>query len=210
MIQRKQRALKQIMYLLNVQHDIQHKWVFKIEGYSGSVYYITLLNNSCSCTCPDYKQRHTICKHIYFIIGRVANCYDILDKLNNNPHEFILNKQIENGIINSVLKHQKDEIKQDNNEEDEILNQDINEKEYEDCGICFESLDNGKLVSCNVCKKELHYTCMKRWWKHKYTCPLCRSSFKPSIKEQTIKSNDLFKYFQSSDTVVNNVLNIDI
>ena len=60
-----QRLLK----ALNVDGQIlikrqEHKYL--VVGEAGNQYAVTILDDTCTCTCPDYKFRKTTCKHILY------------------------------------------------------------------------------------------------------------------------------------------------
>lgn len=42
------------------------------------------------------------------------------------------------------------------------------------CAICLEPNEDGDLVKQKCCKNKLHYSCLRKWFKHNPTCPLCR------------------------------------
>ena len=47
------------------------------------------------------------------------------------------------------------------------------EKELEDCVICFETLTIEKTINL-PCKHSFHLDCIKKWVKESATCPMCR------------------------------------
>ena len=38
-----------------------------------------------SCSCIDFKTKKRTCKHLYFIVCRIADNLDLLKKMNDNP-----------------------------------------------------------------------------------------------------------------------------
>jgi len=79
---RESRALNQRMYLLEAEQK-GVCWSFKVEGFSGRNYTVIIGRDKINCTCPDYKIRQNICKHLYFIVGRIACCSESMSMLEN-------------------------------------------------------------------------------------------------------------------------------
>lgn len=73
---RKSRAKQQKIYLIEcLPFDKiidKYRRSYAVMGSTGNVYNVTI-DNSPSCTCPDFQTRHKRCKHIYFILIRVMH-----------------------------------------------------------------------------------------------------------------------------------------
>lgn len=160
---RMKRALGQPMYLISAEYKLTNMWCFEVQGFSGSNYKITLNPTEMKCNCFDFKLRHKLCKHLYFIIARVAKDTDSLVKLNENTNIFIINPNLTSMLKTRLKKCDTNECTNDT----------------DDCVICFESMKNKKIIeSCSICKNSFHIHCLKRWLKTKHTCPLCRTVIK--------------------------------
>ena len=61
------------------------------------------------------------------------------------------------------------------------------EKERDDieCSICYSAIENDcNLWKCSECKHVIHQRCVEVWFKHKNTCPLCRTERNKKEQEQ--------------------------
>jgi hypothetical protein len=45
----------------------------------------------------------------------------------------------------------------------------------EDCGICLDTLAEGRVYTLN-CKHQFHHDCVTKWLTNSPTCPLCRQN----------------------------------
>lgn len=57
--------------LHNVHRDRSKNWRFLINSQIDT-YSVEIKRDSISCTCPDHKYRKVTCKHIFYILGKVA------------------------------------------------------------------------------------------------------------------------------------------
>lgn len=162
-------------------------WQFKVEGSQGKTYNIFMDTMIANCSCPDCSFRHKVCKHIYFIVGRVAQYPELLEQMHHDDilqglltHE--LNQRLFQRIFNRTRK--KEQNDDDDNNETLIKTEDM-------CPICFENeFITTNTLFCPCCNKAVHTSCMRMWWSHqKNTCPLCRGSF-PSPQERRIVNDD--------------------
>jgi uncharacterized Zn finger protein len=199
--ERLNRALKQRMYLISASSDSDTEWYFQVEGYSGTTYSLKFDQHKMQCNCPDYKQRHRICKHIYFIIGRVLKDLPLMDSLKSsdpNISIFDIRENLSdklNIILNPRLNIHK--------EKESIIKPD------EDCAICFEDYENDVDNSqCKTCKKYFHKDCIKVWLKKatRSTCPLCRSSWLSIDTDDSI-CDPMEKFKKSGKIIFNNTEN---
>ncbi len=197
---RKLRGIKQRMFLLGVSYNIEtvidsndstaltdstnltdSNWVFQVKGTT-SDYTVGISAQSVCCSCPDYKTRGGICKHIYFIIGRIAECSGIIDllerEIQNNERESCLTKDeyvtVSNALI-SKLSSRLNSVETTDSKEDKC---DLPDLSDEICVICFEELSNDKVVQCITegqhCKNYYHKVCLDAWLYKSSSCPLCR------------------------------------
>ena len=164
------RGLNQRMYLLNIKKN-SNSWDFGVEGSSRNSYKLQMnQSGNLSCSCPDFRTRHKICKHLYFIIGRIAKLesivYLVKDKLTLQQY-----KHIENALISRFNSYQSDTIEQKG------VNNKKGEK-GESCVICFESLEGETVIQClTTCKNFFHKECMDIWLSKNKKCPLCRADW---------------------------------
>lgn len=179
---RKGRALLERLYLLEAKRISNHSWSFVVRGSTGKIYDVVLSETKVSCSCFDCKQRRRICKHIYFIIGRIAQNKDLLvqmgDNLNVNVFELdpSLSLKISNRIWPSEnsLPSTTDESNSSDAERDNT------------CSICYEDVTieplggNGSQHSktnCKSCKNVFHTDCIRIWTNRNPTCPMCRTAW---------------------------------
>ena len=147
------------------------------NGNKREKYTVTIQDKKCSCTCKDFQYRSKrlgiVCKHITFIICKVAHILDYhffdtkeLSYLNLQKIKNVLNN-------NAIWKNRQVSVKDINKE---FL---TNTKDYDPsdtCPICYECLNEpNELISCPQCKNYLHKDCMDIWLETKNTCVFCRS-----------------------------------
>jgi len=162
---RKQRGLSERIFLLNatLQDD---NWKLSIKGSSKRIYKITLSNNIIKCGCMDFSIRHKVCKHLYFILGRIINS----DNLTKNVKE--VDDMIDNyELLSKLLKLKlSNHVCQD--EEDIIYDK------KDTCCICFEEFGKENVIQCeSQCKNTFHKDCINLWLSNNSSCPLCRSTW---------------------------------
>lgn len=130
-------------------------------------YKITLINKKFNCTCKDYefrgKKLNIVCKHICFVVCKVANVFDLVyfqTKIFSNK-----NKEILLNILNKPKLCINSEFK---------VNKDIDLNDI--CPICCELFNESKqiLLSCPCCKKSTHKKCMEIWLEKNTSCVYCR------------------------------------
>ena len=179
---RKQRGLKQRMFLLEVDNLDTNKWSFLVKGTTNN-YHLSINSEEINCSCPDFSQRGRICKHLYFIIGRIGQCEDIINTLETDIEKgqrgSVLTEAELNTVHNSLVSRLSQRIfakinnKNDNNDETRKLEVDG------DCSICYESLSEGDIMKCRDgnaphCNGYFHTICINDWLKHNPSCPHCR------------------------------------
>lgn len=158
---RKQRGLGQRLYLLDAEYlDEPAIWKFVVRGSTGTPYNLTIGKSGLMCNCFDCKKRSAVCKHLYFVVGRVARSQKLLDEMDGRLNVDILDKV----TPYLVLRFSKRER--------------TPPKELRDttCSICYEDL--GESVSgCGTCNNGFHKECIDVWIRNRQvpTCPMCRS-----------------------------------
>jgi len=171
---RYERAFKQQFYLITT--ELNEEYLFNVMGTTGNIYKVCISDTHYSCNCPDYLNRKSYCKHLFFILGKVLNMSPS-DIFSNNYNltsikEFIDNNNILQNFINDdlVTKFNNIKLKSDN-----IVKQKMNET----CAICFDDLDKkDDLVYCKyVCGNSVHSKCFKQWSLIKPNkCVYCRNN----------------------------------
>lgn len=172
--QRLERALSQRMYLISaINADSEENlWNFEVEGNVGIIYNVEFNTHKMSCTCIDYTARKKVCKHIYFIIGRIMNDIELVNQIGEKTNISIFNirgnlSEKLNLVLNPRLNiHKKEET-------DEEIAPDGH------CTICFEEFKNSQetVNNCGKCHNFFHKECINIWLKRapNCNCPLCRS-----------------------------------
>lgn len=148
------RAKQQKLFLISANCENEKYWKFEVEGTQSKNYKIIIHDKKLSCTCPDNKIRRKHCKHIFFIVIKIAGLEDpkdisypeFTDKL-----KIVLSKRL--GIVEENSNTQTDE----------------------NCCICFESMFEHKVEKCSTCKNYFHDDCIEKWLNTTKNCPLCRS-----------------------------------
>ncbi len=162
---RKQRGLSERIYLLDANFD-SDIWNLTIKGQSNSVYKIILSGEKVKCKCMDFNIRKNVCKHMYFILGRILKDCKIINKIKcvvdieDNFNDISLN------LKNILSKH---------------VSNNTNDLEYDNkecCSICFEEFGDESVEQCQLsCKNVFHTECINLWLSNNNSCPLCRSSW---------------------------------
>ncbi len=157
---------------------------FEVEGTTQKIYKTTFDNNKFKCTCTDYCIRKRLCKHGYFIIGKILKNTQLLYSLTDiNFDIFTLRPNIVNEFNQILYKtnHQCEHVSDEHFEAD--------------CVICFDLLTKDN-KSCTTCRNKFHNVCLNIWLRTKNTCPLCRSIIKGSNEINEI--TDGFEKFKIS------------
>ena len=198
---RKGRALVERLYLLEAK--CIGGWSFIVRGSTGKNYDIVLSANKVSCSCFDCKQRRRICKHIYFIIGRVAQNKELLVQLgdNLNVNVFALDPLLSEKINNRINGRSHLASAQSTVSVAEPLAPITSSQVDRDttCSICYEStLCVGKQSvdtavasqssACSSCKNVFHTECINIWTSRNPTCPLCRNRW---LRNEVSKASEV-------------------
>ena len=162
---RKNRGLKERIYLLNAEYN-DNTWNLEVKASSKRIYKIKLDNTCAKCSCIDFKVRKKVCKHMYFILARIIN-------FNNINEVQDISDNIEN--ISNLLKEKLSNVIIDND------NNDNNNYQYDkndNCCICFEEFGDESLEQCkSTCNNFFHTECINLWLTQNNNCPLCRTSW---------------------------------
>lgn len=139
------------------------------------VYEVKLYNSGkCSlfCNCPYQKfkssKENTVCKHICFIVTKVAKHFDT---------EFYDTKILPTDVLNKLVERLETKVDCRKVEKLDIKNFQETEKPIEDvCPICYDDMspDHNTIV-CPSCKNHMHEECMTIWLERQTTCVYCRS-----------------------------------
>lgn len=174
-LRKRYKAQREYFYLLDVsdvtikadechhcdQCDEYDSLVCVIQTENDKEYHITIANYmdeeeiKISCTCPDFKYRQKICKHIYWLGHSKIGHLD--------PHEWT------HSMITQFCTLYKDTI-----------NPCIGRNDT--CPICFEDIDytTEKTVCCvHSCWNSTHSKCWIRYYlsSHNTRCVLCRHKY---------------------------------
>ena len=162
---RKQRGLSERIYLLDANFD-SDIWNLTIKGQSKSIYKIKLSSENVKCKCMDFNIRKNVCKHMYFILGRILKDSKIINKIKcvadieDNFNDISLNLK---NILNKHVSNNTNDLEYDNKE---------------CCSICFEEFGDESVEQCQLsCKNVFHTECINLWLSNNNSCPLCRSSW---------------------------------
>ena len=132
-------------------------------------YEIKVMQNEPStfwCSCIDHKlnsaKKHTVCKHIAFIVCKVIKVLQLLLGKFSNKSEMWKNKDLVRDIKQLTLNTFKDFP---------IPIDDV-------CTFCYDEMTNadiGNSVCCPACKHCYHSECMDIWLENYLRCSVCSS-----------------------------------
>jgi len=187
-INRINRGLQQRMFLIEYKIKNIHHFQFTILGNSCKVYNV-IIKKYPTCTCPDYKRRHRVCKHICFIIGRVLKSVSTIYNIPLSDSNLeLLYKELEtisqNVIANQTICDKYKYAISKKNKDKKIERKPIHSDDC--CPICFEEFNiKEKIIYCKLgCGNNVHKTCFDMWIKAKGpTCVLCRSHWYTKTSE---------------------------
>lgn len=148
-------------------------------------YKVTWYKQGCSgrgsfwCSCPDQKfngsKKNIYCKHISFLLCRVANLFD---------PEIFRTKQL-SAVIHEAFKQKVTNATVLRRVEPPVHIQPAASlsfctgckpvEEGDCCPICYDDLADTQLLSCPGCKNNVHKDCMEVWLERNSTCVYCRS-----------------------------------
>lgn len=181
------KALSEKMNLLSV-HQSELEWKFQVGSPSGKTYEQVLTPTTFSCSCPDHEGKKTFCKHLLFLVARVACQMELATRISNRPNTTWKEAPYHACVASwaNRLTHLIDAS---------AVPRTIPEDKKGHCTICYEELDaeSQSLVSCTTtCHNWFHTECMSNWLSHGHsTCPLCRAEWTSAAvdTEEKIQGN---------------------
>jgi len=166
---RKERGLSERIYLLDAKYD-RSQWNLSVKGSSKSIYKIILSSTVIKCKCMDFAIRKKVCKHLYFILGRILKNSQITNSI-NSVTDIIENYSNISDMLKEVLHNH---VHATGSKDLEKIEYDTNDM----CCICFEPFGNETVDQCTMtCKNTFHSECINLWLSKSDNCPLCRSSW---------------------------------
>jgi hypothetical protein len=194
------KALSEKIYLLSaVQNDTN--WVFTVRGQTNNIYEQTLTSSTFSCSCPDHQSKQTSCKHLLFLVARVACQMELASTWCQRP-KTTWNTSVYEACAASWknrLSHLVSETI-------------VSAKKEGSCSICFEDMNpTDTLVECkSTCHNWFHEDCMTKWLSHDHTtCPLCRSEWNASQKSEDEKIKGSVTEEKTQDILTDLVISFD-
>ncbi len=189
------KSLNEKIYLLNAT-QLHDSWTFQVRGQSNNIYNQQLSDTNYSCSCPDHQSKKTFCKHLLFLIVRVAKQYELGCELAQRPKTTWKNT-VYKACSNSFIICLSHIIKESATKSTTFSIDDS-------CLICFENLGSNNLVECSsTCHKHFHQECINLWLQHGSTCPNCRS-------EWIIKKNPVIEIDKIDGSIIENSVDTTI
>lgn len=191
------KSLSEKMCLLSAIHN-DNKWSFKVRGTTNNIYEQQFCSNSYSCSCPDQQGKKSFCKHLLFLVVRVAKQFEIGNDLAQRPKT-----TWKDSVFLACSKSWIQCLSHLINPHSTVLPSD------DICGICFEDIGTTNLVECSsMCHKHYHSICIERWLEHGTTCPNCRTEWNNNIVNNTEHING--SIVVENTTITNTTNNTDI
>jgi hypothetical protein len=171
---RLKRSLSEKIYLLYANQISKTQWDFKVRGQSKNIYQQTLKSNEFTCSCPDHMTKYTFCKHLLFLVARVAIQMEMASTVSEDKTKWTYNyfNACSKSWINRLKSRITDTSKTSKPSELSAIGK--------DCPVCFEEMKDGEsLVQCiTTCKNYFHNDCIKLWLSSDHNnCPLCRAEW---------------------------------
>jgi len=163
----------------------------KREAYEVKIYD----SGKCSfwCSCPYHKfkssKENTVCKHICFLVCKIAKHYST---------EFFESKIIDKDVLDTLIdKLNGNDIWKDKCvckklsllKKDHFHNYSKEIEKDDMCPICYDEFNIHQLngvISCPSCENYIHTECMNVWLERHNTCVYCRS--------------DIWKYYKTVES----------
>lgn len=164
---RLKKSLSERIYLLSATQNMEKQFSFRVRGSSNNIYEQILSATEFSCSCPDQMKRKGFCKHLLFLIARVAIQMEIATDLQKNS----ANWNEKTFDICAISWRNRFEKKSTTAPTSAPIPEG-------DCSVCFEEMREGEeLTSCvTTCKNYFHKECIRLWLESSHTtCPLCRA-----------------------------------
>lgn len=184
---RLERGLTERIYLLSAAKTTD-SWTLEVEGSSGKVYKTTVSRTAGStmaimkCGCPDYYMRKKTCKHLFFLLHRVAQM--AVDETMTTVSKITIDyNQLSDQLV-SRLSNRTSAPRAASTSKTAPAPASVALKSDDDCPICFETMKDEKLTQCQItCHNYFHESCISRWTRSNNTCPLCRSPWVVASKQ---------------------------
>lgn len=189
------KSLRERIYLLSAIQESVDKWTFSVRGQSKNIYKQEITRTEYKCSCPDNKTRNSFCKHLLFLISRVAMQLDIANDISKITTTNAINlwdsAKFDNCTKSWITRLQS---RANANTSINTINTNISAIGT-DCCICFEVMSaTDTLVQCETtCKNYFHDGCINMWLSSNHsTCPLCRSDWNNNSNDNiTVDSNNI-------------------
>jgi len=193
------------LYLLEdpeIKSETERVYTIKGAPRNGksNVYYVKIAVGIASCTCMDWKLRHTIspCKHVLFCLVKILRQSLIIEHIKDDYYKMdttwdhdttklMFDNAPERIAVDASITI-KQEYKNKLTKRDEIPRRDNAE-----CPICFDEFDsNSSVVWCkSQCGTTLHTECWNMWatqCSRVITCVMCRAEWvdiNPTAQEKS-------------------------
>jgi hypothetical protein len=194
--QRKQRGLAHPILLL--EYEKKDTYInFSVLGTSGATYIVRCTpqepKQSWSCDCPDFTRRHSPCKHIFFVLGRVleqdVTAEELNLKIKYDLEELyqIVRQRIQ---LSGTIQNPSAEQELDEQEQKEVKTTAQRAYIGEPCCFCLDVMSaTCPVVYCELqCGKSVHRACFLRFIqtikRKPNLCPYCRAVMEPSNLKQ--------------------------
>jgi hypothetical protein len=220
---RKERGKTQRLYLLDCKYN-NNEWIFTVKGLTNT-YTINLNMNVMTCNCHDFINRQKTCKHLYFILSRIAQNELIIKLIETNEKKYNfcypLGENMFTVLTTSLtqrLKARFKQIEKENNKDgksffQKLFGKNTQNKTFipdQECSICYEIINqNDNISQCEKqCKQYFHKECILLWLDTSQTCPLCRiktckSDIDPKFKIVDKNYDDPMLFLSTSNIKIN-------
>jgi hypothetical protein len=175
---RLKKSLSETISLLSATQT-ETEWVFHVRGQSANTYTQTLSATTFACTCPDHEKKQTFCKHLLFLVARVAFQMELAAALHKSKDAWkdtafaACVPSWTNRLSHLIGAAPRVSVPVEG-----------------DCSICFEELKPETVQCVTTCKNAFHSECMTRWLEHgNATCPLCRAVWGSSEEKEKESEN---------------------
>ena len=166
---RLKKSLSERIYLLSATEKTEKQFLFRVRGSSNNIYEQVLSTTEFSCSCPDQMKRKGFCKHLLFLIARVAIQMEIATDLQKNSANW------NDKLFDVCAMSWRNRFEKKSSPAPAPT-----ATPEGDCSVCFEEMKEGEeLTSCVMtCKNYFHKECIRLWLESSHTtCPLCRATW---------------------------------
>lgn len=170
----------------HIEGSIQILGQLKSDGLSREEYEVKLFRanqeekGSFSCSCADFKfkcmKNQIVCKHIIYLVSKVAGIYDTSFYETRTLSEAHRQKFMEKiQVTPAICEREKEILKGGNAVPFNKAWKELDATEM--CPICFDEMGTEMpWLSCPMCTNYMHKECMEVWLNKSKTCVLCRNS----------------------------------